>query len=465
MASLAQAAVLVHSAATVASPVVIRGVPPTAPLAAIVGGYGALGFQASHLARAVEVGRAMLRPRAPSKVFVIRDGAFVEVPPEDAAGDEEQRLVRPLLFVGMAANLLGTGCRDALRYLLREGVAARPAPEAERERLLQLWPAPTLEARDAAAAAAPPAHASFVGAVVVSGGGIEHDLRQACAALQGELDGAGGYRVGRYSSEDAAGWSPGGAGRFGNVRYDRHPPLFDALMERLVERLLCRQEARRTAYLQQQQQQQQQAPQRVDYTECPWATSPSEVWLLAGVWLRGLLAEVLVQVAALAPADAAARARQAAETTAVYWAAVQGVPLFSPSFADGDIMAYLLPHATPGLQLDLVRDIHALNKMAMRSRSTAMLICGGGSVKHHLCNANLMRNGADLSIFINNGMEFDGSDGGAKPEEALSWGKVRVDGDYVKVQSEVSLVLPLLVAEVFVPAVRARGAAAPPPGS
>ena len=31
------------------------------------------------------------------------------------------------------------------------------------------------------------------------------------------------------------------------------------------------------------------------------------------------------------------------------------------------------------------------------------LILGGGVIKHHVCNANLMRNGADFSVFINTG--------------------------------------------------------------
>ena len=42
-------------------------------------------------------------------------------------------------------------------------------------------------------------------------------------------------------------------------------------------------------------------------------------------------------------------------------------------------------------------------------------------VKHHVCNANLMRNGADFSVFINTAQEFDGSDAGARPDEAVSW--------------------------------------------
>ena len=61
------------------------------------------------------------------------------------------------------------------------------------------------------------------------------------------------------------------------------------------------------------------------------------------------------------------------------------------------------------------------------------MILGGGVIKHHICNANLMRNGADYSVFINTGQEFDGSDSGARPDEAISWGKIKLDARPVKV--------------------------------
>lgn len=78
-----------------------------------------------------------------------------------------------------------------------------------------------------------------------------------------------------------------------------------------------------------------------------------------------------------------------------------------------------------------------------------MLICGGGLVKHHICNANLMRNGANYAVFVNTGQEFDGSDSGAKPDEAVSWGKVRIDATPVKVCADATLIMPLLVAQTF----------------
>lgn len=39
---------------------------------------------------------------------------------------------------------------------------------------------------------------------------------------------------------------------------------------------------------------------------------------------------------------------------------------------------------------------------------------GGGIIKHHICNANLMRNGTDLAVYVNTAQEFDGSDAGAR---------------------------------------------------
>lgn len=61
-----------------------------------------------------------------------------------------------------------------------------------------------------------------------------------------------------------------------------------------------------------------------------------------------------------------------------------------------------------------------------------------------------MRNGANYSIFINTAAEYDGSDAGARPDEAVSWGKIAMDCHPVKVYAECSLVLPILIGETFV---------------
>ena len=80
-------------------------------------------------------------------------------------------------------------------------------------------------------------------------------------------------------------------------------------------------------------------------------------------------------------------------------------------------------------------DIRAMNGEAVHAspRKTGIIILGGGLPKHHICNANMMRNGADYAVFINTAQEFDGSDSGAHPDEAVSWGKIRGSAKTVKV--------------------------------
>lgn len=139
------------------------------------------------------------------------------------------------------------------------------------------------------------------------------------------------------------------------------------------------------------------------------------------------------------------------ESSICYWAHRNSIPIFSPALTDGSIgdMIYFHSYRNPGLVLDIAGDIRRMNDEACFAPKTGMVIIGGGLVKHHICNANLMRNGADFSVFINTGQEFDGSDSGARPDEAISWGKIRADAKHVKVYAEATIVFPIIVARSF----------------
>lgn len=141
------------------------------------------------------------------------------------------------------------------------------------------------------------------------------------------------------------------------------------------------------------------------------------------------------------------------ETSVLYWAHKNQIPIFCPALTDGSIGDMLFFHtfkASPQqLRLDIVADIRRINSMSMEASKAGMIILGGGLIKHHICNACLMRNGADYAVYINTGQEFDGSDAGARPDEAISWGKIKADAKSVKVYADVSLVLPLIVAATF----------------
>ncbi|KAL6266305.1 hypothetical protein P5V15_003164 [Pogonomyrmex californicus] len=139
------------------------------------------------------------------------------------------------------------------------------------------------------------------------------------------------------------------------------------------------------------------------------------------------------------------------EDSIYYWAAKNKIPVFCPALTDGSLGDMMFFHSfkNPGLVLDIVADVKRLNKIAMKAINSGMIIVGGGVVKHHICNANLMRNGADYAVFINTSSEFDGSDSGARPEEAISWGKIRKDANPIKVCADATLIFPLLVGETF----------------
>lgn len=134
-----------------------------------------------------------------------------------------------------------------------------------------------------------------------------------------------------------------------------------------------------------------------------------------------------------------------------YWCAKNKIPVFCPAITDGSIgdMLFFNNFRNPGFIVDILGDLVKLNKMALHAKKTGMIILGGGLIKHHICNANLMRNGADFSVYINTAQEFDGSDAGARPDEAVSWGKIKVGAESVKICAEITLVFPVIVAETF----------------
>lgn len=141
------------------------------------------------------------------------------------------------------------------------------------------------------------------------------------------------------------------------------------------------------------------------------------------------------------------------QSSYLYWAYKNNIPVYCPGLTDGSLgdMLYFHSFRNPGLIIDLVQDIRAMNGEAVHAspRKTGMIILGGGLPKHHICNANMMRNGADYAIYINTGQEFDGSDSGARPDEAVSWGKIRGSAMTVKVHCDATIAFPLLVAETF----------------
>lgn len=134
-----------------------------------------------------------------------------------------------------------------------------------------------------------------------------------------------------------------------------------------------------------------------------------------------------------------------------YWAWKHKIPMFCPALGDGALgdNLYFFSFKHSDFQINLVEDITRLNNATIGLKKSGVIILGSGVVKHAILNANMLRNGADYAVYVNTAQEFDGSDSGALPDEAVSWGKILPGAKSIKVFADATLVFPLLVASTF----------------
>lgn len=136
-----------------------------------------------------------------------------------------------------------------------------------------------------------------------------------------------------------------------------------------------------------------------------------------------------------------------------YWAWKNNVPIYSYAILDGSLgdMIYFFKYkeGREDFKVDIAGEMKILNDSTIGLEKSGVIILGAGIIKHSILNAHLYRNGADYAVFINTSQEYDGSDAGAMPDEAVSWGKLKPDVESVKVFGDATILFPLLVGESF----------------
>lgn len=143
--------------------------------------------------------------------------------------------------------------------------------------------------------------------------------------------------------------------------------------------------------------------------------------------------------------------KEKGEESICYWAWKNKIKIYCPAILDGAIgdNVYFFKFKNPDFVLDISEDIKQFNDTTLGLKKSAALILGSGIVKHCILNANMLRNGADYAVYINNAQEFDGSDADVLPEEAVSWGKILPKAKSIKVFGDATILVPLLVSETF----------------
>lgn len=131
----------------------------------------------------------------------------------------------------------------------------------------------------------------------------------------------------------------------------------------------------------------------------------------------------------------------------LYWAAKNDIPIYVPGITDGafgsQLWMYWQSHKK--FKLDLMKDQQELADIVFPAKETGALMVGGGISKHHTIWWNQYRGGLDHSVYITTAVEYDGSLSGARIREAVSWGKVRDDADFVTVEGDATVFLPLIL--------------------
>ena len=139
------------------------------------------------------------------------------------------------------------------------------------------------------------------------------------------------------------------------------------------------------------------------------------------------------------------------ESSVLYWCWKNKIPAFCPSVTDGALgdQISFFKYNNPEFYIDQAADIQKLDELSITAKKTGIIALGSSAAKHHICNANQFRGGADYAVYITTEGDEFGSDAGAKVEEAISWGKVKAEAKHVKVHGDATIIFPLIAISAF----------------
>jgi len=134
------------------------------------------------------------------------------------------------------------------------------------------------------------------------------------------------------------------------------------------------------------------------------------------------------------------------DTSILCWAAKHGIPVYVPGITDGAVgyQTWLFSQ-DHDFRLNLLKDSGELNNIIFDAKKTGALIVGGGISKHHTIWWNQFKDGLDYVVYVSTADEWDGSLSGARPREAVSWGKISPQAKRIMIEGDASLILPLMM--------------------
>ena len=139
------------------------------------------------------------------------------------------------------------------------------------------------------------------------------------------------------------------------------------------------------------------------------------------------------------------------ESSILYWAAKNNIPVFVPGITDGSVgyQLWFFSQDHKDFRINLLKDEGDLNNIVFDAKKSGALIVGGGISKHHTIWWNQFKDGLDYVVYISTADEWDGSLSGARPREAVSWGKISEKAKRIMIEGDATVVMPIMTSSLL----------------
>ncbi|MGA2523447.1 MAG: deoxyhypusine synthase [Candidatus Bathyarchaeia archaeon] len=139
------------------------------------------------------------------------------------------------------------------------------------------------------------------------------------------------------------------------------------------------------------------------------------------------------------------------ENSILYWAAKNNIPVYVPGITDGAVgyQLWFFSQDHHDFRINLLKDEGDLNNIIFDAKKSGALIVGGGISKHHTIWWNQFKDGLDYVVYISTADEWDGSLSGARPREAVSWGKISEKARRIMIEGDATVILPIMTCSLL----------------
>lgn len=126
------------------------------------------------------------------------------------------------------------------------------------------------------------------------------------------------------------------------------------------------------------------------------------------------------------------------------------IPIFCPAIADSGIGLMIWGRIAGGkkLSIDAFDDMKEIIDIAWKAKKSGIIYVGGGVPKNFIQQSLQFSHGADYGIQITTDRPESGGSSGAPLKEGISWGKMNAKADFVDVNCDATIALPLILASL-----------------